>query len=63
MTPRFLSKDSEVPYFKMGVNPVGKCVTTTSLLVDSELEAFRPIIRLLHVSILGWYLNVTVIKT
>ena len=46
---RFLSPESEVPYFKLGANPIGKCFATSALLVDSEVDAFKPLIELLQV--------------
>ena len=49
---RFLSADSDVPYFKVGVNPVGKCTTTSATLVDLAEESFQPLVRLLKVSLL-----------
>ena len=48
---RFLSPDSDVPYFKLGSQPAGKFVSTSATLVDSELDCFKAIVDVLHVSI------------
>ena len=49
---RFLSPESTEAYFKLGSKPVGKFVSTTATLVDSELACFKPIIDILQVSVM-----------
>jgi hypothetical protein len=59
---RFLSPESDVPYFKLGANPVGKCFATSALLVDSEVDAFKPLIELLQVEFCSFLLESWYIK-
>ena len=40
-----------MPYFKMGANPIGINQATKATLIDSEVEAFRPLIDLLKVKL------------
>ena len=54
---RFLSGESEVPYFKMGAKPVGTFTSTAGTIVDSELPCFTPIVEMLQVEVLVHYLG------
>lgn len=48
---RFLHEQSEMNYFVLGTNPVGKACETTALLVPSDDAAFKILVDLLKVEV------------